>query len=86
MDIEVCKNPSSTDVELIMTGLKEFNKAFGTEDNHNQVGIFVRDIFLDTFSFQCTEFYESLGFDCFGCLRNYPKQGISKLFYHATIS
>ena len=43
MNIEVCKNPSSTDVDLIATGLKGFNKEFGTEDHHNRIGIFARD-------------------------------------------
>ena len=139
MDIEVRKNPSSTDINLITTGLKDFNKEFGTEDHSNQIAIVakddsgqiaggavcslqytscyihlfwlqagsrgkglgravfealvqecteygVKDIFLDTFSFQSTGFYESLGFECVGCLRNYPKQGINRQFYHASIS
>lgn len=139
MDIHVRKNPSSTEVNLITAGLKGFNKEFGTEDCHNQIGIFakddsgrtvggavcsfqytscyihlfwleagsrgkgqgravfealvheckeygVKDIFLDTFSFQSSGFYERLGFECVGCLSNFPKQGISKRFYHATIS
>ncbi len=46
----------------------------------------IKDIFLDTFSFQNTGFYEKLGFERVGCLRNYPKQGVSKYFYHTTIA
>jgi GNAT superfamily N-acetyltransferase len=139
MDIEVRKNPSSTDIDFIKSGLKGFNKEFGTEDFLNSMcvlakdeygnpvggaicsvqytscyihlfwieagsrgkgmgravfealvqecrGSGVNDIFLDTFSFQNKEFYECLGFKSVGCLRNYPKQGINKHFYHASIS
>lgn len=46
----------------------------------------VTDIFLGTFSFQNNGFYERLGFKAVGCLANYPKQGISKYFYHAAIN
>ncbi|HMU66076.1 MAG TPA: GNAT family N-acetyltransferase [Cellvibrionaceae bacterium] len=45
----------------------------------------VKDMFLDTFSFQNTGFYERLGFKSVGCLYNYPKQGINKYFYHAVL-
>jgi|GEM_PF-1599240 len=48
-------------------------------------GAGVTDLFLDTFSFQNTGFYERLGFKTVGCLADYPKQGISKYFYHAAI-
>lgn len=46
----------------------------------------ISDIFLDTFSFQDKGFYERLGFTCVGCLHNYPKQGVSKHYYHLTVS
>lgn len=49
-------------------------------------GAGVTDMFLDTFSFQNKGFYERLGFKTVGCLANYPKQGISKYFYHAAIN
>lgn len=139
MNVDVKRNPSPTEIDLLQSGLKDFNKEFGTEDHANTIGVFakdelgkpvggavcglqytscyihlfwispcskgrglgsavfealvqecktvgVKDIFLDTFSFQNKGFYERLGFTCVGCLRNYPKQGIDKYYYHIAIS
>ncbi len=42
MDINVLINPLSFDTDSVLNGLKEFNKNFGTEDNHSQIGIFAK--------------------------------------------
>ncbi|KJZ11249.1 histone acetyltransferase [Marinomonas sp. S3726] len=39
------------------------------------------NMFLDTYSFQAPEFYESAGYQEVGRFADYPKAGVDKIFY-----
>ena len=43
MDIDILTNPTSEDIEFIKSGLKVFNKDFGTEDFISTVCIVAKD-------------------------------------------
>ncbi|HTQ98951.1 MAG TPA: GNAT family N-acetyltransferase [Candidatus Acidoferrum sp.] len=41
----------------------------------------LKNIFVDTYSFQAPVFYEKCGFKEVGRYANYPKEGVDKIFY-----
>lgn len=45
----------------------------------------LKNIFLDTYTFQAPLFYESLGFVEVGRFKDYPRQDVDKIFYRKQI-